>query len=152
MRLRVPALGGGAGLALAFLENVRRWRFSPSSDEFGATEQPQLFDDLAYVLRVISVGDEQGVFGVDDDKVFNADQSHEFPGAVDVVVAGLEGHVALGFGNVAFAVAAQAGLSLVLEERGPGAEIVPAKLCRQAIEVGEVFAFGRAGLEDGVIH
>ena len=72
--------------------------------------------------------------------------------AVDVVVAGVESHVAFGVGHVAFAVAAQPGLNLVLVERGPGAKIVPTELGRDAVEVGEVLALGRARLQHGVVH
>ena len=59
--------------------------------------------------------------------------------------------MASGIGHVAFAVAAQAGLKLVLVERGPGAEIVPAEFGGQAVEVGEMLALGGAGLEDRVV-
>ncbi len=88
------------------------------------------------------MGDQQRVLGVHDDQVLHAHQGHEFAGAEDVVVGRVDGHVAPGVGDVALGVAAQAGLNLVLVERGPGAEIVPAELGGDAVEMGEVLALG----------
>ena len=121
------------------------------SDQFAAAGEAEFLDDLAHVLGVVAMDDEQGIVGVHDDKIFNTHQGNEFVGAVDVVVAGLDGQMAVGLGHVAFAVAAQAGLKLVLVERGPGAEVVPTEFGREAVEVGEVLALGGARLEDRVV-
>src|SRR5580692_8013187 len=85
-----------------------------SLDQFAAARQTQFLDDLADVLRMIAVGDEKRIFGVDDDKVFNANYGNKLFGAVDVVVPCLDGEMAFGFGDISVAIAAQAGFELVL--------------------------------------
>ena len=105
------------------------------SDQFGAAGEAQFLDDFSHILGVVAVDDQQRILGVHNDKVFNADQGHKFPGAVDVVVAGVDGQMAFALGYVAVAVAAQAGVDLVIIERGPGAEIVPTEFGREAAEV-----------------
>src|ERR1700728_883044 len=56
-----------------------------TSDQFAAAGQAEFLDDLADVLRVVAVRDEQGIVGVDNDKVFNADQGNKLFGAIDIV-------------------------------------------------------------------
>ncbi len=110
-------------------------------DEFGADDSEFLYD-LAHVLGVVAMGDEQGVFGVDNDEIFHAQQRHKLLGAVDVIVSSLDRKVAVGFSDIPFAVAAQACLHLVFIQRSPGAEIIPAELGGKAVELGLVFALG----------
>ena len=39
------------------------------SDQLGAAGEAQLLHDLAHILRVVAVGDQQRVLGVHDDQV-----------------------------------------------------------------------------------
>ncbi len=95
---------------------------------------------------------QQRILGIHNHQVLNADQRNEFLGTVDVVVPRFDREMAVGLGNVSIAVAEQPGLHLVLVERSPGTQIVPAELCRQAIEMRKVFPLRRAWLENRVIH
>src|SRR5580698_9775622 len=106
-------------------------RFGPCGeklDEIRSPRRREILDDLSHILRVLAVGDKQRVFGLDNNQVFYPDQSHKLLGTEDVVVSRVEGHDAFALGNIALFVAAQPGGHLVLVERLPGAEIVPAKL------------------------
>jgi hypothetical protein len=49
-------------------------------DQLGAAGETQLLHDLAHILRVVAVGDQQRVFGVDDDQVFTPTRATNFLG------------------------------------------------------------------------
>jgi hypothetical protein len=62
-------------------------KIGPWSSGFDGTQissvrpdRPQFLHNLAHILRVIAVGDQQRVFGVHNDKVFNAHQRHKLLG------------------------------------------------------------------------
>src|ERR1019366_10154654 len=93
----------------------------------------EFLDDFSDVLRTVAIDNQEGVLGIDDDQILYTDQSHKFASAVDVVVNGVDGHVAFGVGDVALAVTAQSGFELVLVKRGPGTKIVPGKLSGDAV-------------------
>src|ERR1039457_2956352 len=50
----------------------------------------QGLDDVAYLLRAVAVGDEEGVRGIDHDQIPDADQSHYFAVGVHEVVVGVQ--------------------------------------------------------------
>src|SRR5208282_925868 len=117
----------------------RTWGTRASnSDQLGAAGESQFLDDFAYILGVVAVGDQQRILGVHNDQVLHAYKGDKLLGAVDVVVTGVEGHVAFALGHVAFPVSEQPGLKLVLVKRGPGAQVVPTEFSRDAIKIGKV--------------
>ncbi len=82
-----------------------------------------LSDDLD-VLTAAAVGDQQGVGGVDDDQIVEADRAHQTLGGIDVAIADVVQH---GF---AIAVVALSIDRRQFTHRLPRADITPAKLAR----------------------
>ena len=65
-----------------------------ASDQLVAAGGVQFLDNLADVLGVVAMGDQQGVFGVDDDQILYANEGDKLLGAVDIVLCRVDGQVA----------------------------------------------------------
>src|SRR3954471_23161602 len=106
----------------------------------------EMLHDLAYILCMLTRRDEKRVIGVYDDEVPHTHNSYKLFWRMDEVAGGCQRQPFLRAQDVRrFAIAG------VLVKRGPGAEVVPSKVCGDAIEVRFALALCRARFEHRVI-
>ncbi len=95
------------------------------------------FDDLADVLGFIAIENEEGVGGVDDDQILDAQHRHEFAWRVHVVARAL-GEDRFAAAGVAFGI-----VLMKIVDGIPGADVVPAEFGgRDAEDAGLFFEYG----------
>src|SRR6266404_6104394 len=109
----------------------------------------QMLYHFADILRLIERGDEQSVFGLDNDQAAHADEGDKFVEHVNIIVLCVQGksagrrHLIL---TAAFCLR-----DVVLMQRGPGAKIVPSEVGGQTEDAGLGFSLGGARLQQSIV-
>lgn len=107
-------------------------------EKFGGEEGGEFFDGVG----LVAIGDEEGVFGLDDDEVIDAEEGDVGVFAIveDDVVLGVD----LGDGGVGGVLAALLGE--VFGDGDPRADVIPVEC---GFEVENAFGFFHEGVVDG---
>src|SRR5580700_10434183 len=93
--------------------------------------------------------DQQSIVCFHNNEIAHANDSNELTRRVDVVF--LSVHHACARAGDPIAVRGLALRAVMLVQRGPGAEVVPAKIRGQAEDISGLFAFRRPGLKNRVV-
>src|SRR5262249_12388986 len=109
-----------------------------------------MFHHFTHVLGIGASRHQQSVVGLDHYGVVYPNNRHKLSGRVDIIAAGIQGKDALAGNQVA--VSRSAFGDMVLVQRGPRAQIVPAKLRPKAVYVRGLLSLCRSGLEHGIVH
>src|SRR5579872_1041026 len=110
----------------------------------------QIFHDFSHVLGMGTGGDEQCISSFDYDQIVHANGGHKFARRMNVVPLSVQGEGRIAGNNIVMH-RTRFG-RVMLMERSPGTEIVPAEISRQAIQIRFTHAFCGTRLEHCVIH
>src|SRR5260370_40276565 len=105
---------------------------------------------FAHVLRSLTSGDQQSIFGFHHDQIAYSHGSHKFARGVHIIALSAQNEVAGADKEIVFSWATLCSVMLV--QRRPRTEIVPTERSRQAKHVPALFAFRRARFEHGIVH
>src|ERR687888_610477 len=93
----------------------------------------QMLDYFSYILSLIAGSDQERVIGFDDNDISHSHRGHEFPRRVDVVPLGIQSEDAPSGNEVAVLWIARGNLMFV--QRSPRAEVIPAKIGGNAVDI-----------------
>src|ERR1017187_7576788 len=108
----------------------------------------EVLDHFAHVLRMFARGDQQRIVGFDDDQVLHPHDCDELPLGVNEVSLRIQGKALLRDDDIVSVVLACVAMFV---KRGPGTQVVPSEVCRNAVDVRLAFVLLGAGFEHGVV-
>src|ERR1035438_314657 len=108
----------------------------------------EVLDHFAHVLRMFARGDQQRIVGFDHDQVFHPDDGDKLPLGVNEVSLRIQRKVLIGNYDISAIVLAQVAMFV---KRGPGTQVVPSEVCRNAVDARLAFALPGTRFEHGII-
>src|ERR1019366_1411088 len=108
----------------------------------------EVLDHFAHVLRMFARGDQQRIVGFDDDQVLHPHDCDELPLGVNEVPLRIQRKVLIGDYDIGAIFLACVAMFV---KRGPGAQVVPSEVCRNAVDVRLAFALRGARFEHGIV-
>src|SRR5580704_14023884 len=101
---------------------------------------------------MLAGGDQKGIVSFDDHEIADTHERNELLRTIYIIATRIDSHAVRGLDYIRVRTGVQVLLELVLVERRPGSEVVPAEVGGQAVEMGATFAFRRSRFEDRVVH
>src|SRR5258708_37115405 len=101
------------------------------------------------VLRMLPGRDQQSIFGLDNNQIGHADCRDELSRRMHIVALRIQNKSPRAVNDIAFGWIALRRVMLV--QRRPRTQVIPAEISRQTIDFSRLFALGRTWLKYGVV-